>query len=279
MDVNSYIRKRSMNLSNTTLDSHKATLNRFKEICNLDNRQPTVDDVDEYIDYCMENDLYSRTSLKQNLSTIKMYFKVMRLDNQDELEELLRVRSPTISISDYEHKTYDKKDIINIIDNCTKPWNLFGAITYTYARRLKEVALLRTRDIGETSIRFKIVKTKDKTKKLSRDMLREEWNDWLSEVKEESTGKLFGDAWDGKKLKHWIPRKRLTQAARRAGVIRKGESISVHGLRHSRARHLIDQEGIDQRTLSDGLLFHEQLSTTTDTYGTKEDAEEDIPGV
>ncbi len=280
MDIDKYVQKRSMNLSDTTLKSHKSALKRFEQITGISNREPTVDDVDEYIDQVSMNNLYSDTSLKQNLNILKMYFQVMRLGNVDELETLLRTRSPTVSSSQYKHEYYSKEDIMEVIDNSDYPWNLYFALTYTFARRLMEVALLENRDVKEDYIRFNIVKKPgDYRKKLSRDMLKLEWDDWLSKRKKETTGKLFSECWEGNNIKRNIPQYRLVQFGRRSGVIGEEDRMSVHSLRHSRARHLLDEEGVSPRALKDGLLFHEQLSTTTDTYGTKEDAEDVIPGV
>jgi len=270
--IDEYVRMRSRNLSERTLRSHESVLRNFERLAEVSG-EPGPEDVQRYIDACA--DRYEDSSLQQNLRVVKAYWETMGLPGKERLEEIIETRGPSVSLSSHRRTVYSKGEVKRIIAGADWPWSLFYALAYTYARRLKEVASLRTSDVDEETIGWRITKKSGSRKRfLSRSLLPDAWDDWLERRLGEVSERLFPECWDGDRFKYWVPQNKMRATCERAGI----NKTSVHGLRHSRARHLLD-DGMDPRTLKDGLLFHELLSTTTDIYGTKRGAEEEIPGV
>lgn len=248
-------------------------LKTFQRLADVDG-EPTLDDVDTFIDKAKK--LYENATVKQVLNTVKVYWRVQRLPDFEELKDLIRFKSPKATLSDSKRTFYTEKEVEKIIHAAEKPWNLFFALAYTYARRLKEVGILKKNMVNERSIRWKIIKKESEERhSLERSMLKDEWNRWLDHRLGKVKSYVFPECWKGGKWRYWIPQKEMEKACKKARV-RKDPSI--HGLRHSRARHLVDS-GVSLRTLKDGLLFHERLSTTQDIYGTDEEAGGKIPEV
>lgn len=234
--------------------------------------EPTTEDVHKYIDKASEK--YSESSLQQNLSILKAYWKTMQLPG--DIDTIIEMRSPSVSMSSHQKTVYSEEEVAEIVEEAESPWDLFFILTYTYARRLKEVALLQTQDVSESQIVWSIVKrASSDRRKLPRSWLPEEWDACLESRKEEHDKYIFPECWRSNgEFKYWIPQNKMRAVCTSLGI----EGTSIHGLRHSRARHLLDS-GLDFRTVKDGILFHERLSITQDIYGTEEEAEEEIPGV
>ncbi|KXB08003.1 hypothetical protein AKJ56_02015 [candidate division MSBL1 archaeon SCGC-AAA382N08] len=273
MNIDTYLDSRKGNISESTLESQKSMLKTFERLAEIDG-EPTVDDVNAFIEKAKK--AYENATVKQILNTVKVYWRVQRLPNFDELKDLIKFKSPRATLSDSKRTFYTEKEVEKIIHSAEEPWNLFFALAYTYARRLKEVGILKKNMVNDRSIRWKIIKKAHEERySLERSMLKGEWDEWLSRRMGKVKSYVFPACWKGQKWKYWIPQKEMEEACKKA-QIRKDPS--VHGLRHSRARHLVDS-GTSLRTLKDGLLFHERLSTTQDIYGTDEEAVGKIPEV
>jgi integrase len=143
-------------------------------------------------------------------------------------------------------------------------WRTFFTTAYAAGLRRMEVAALRAQDIDSRSGLLRVVNGKGgKSREVMLDpellvRLRQHWRDqglsgpWLFPARNPRGG------WKDHPVNLGRASETFHQAVLDAGI---GRRITLHGLRHSFATHLLE-DGVDLYTLQQ-LLGHDQLETTT----------------
>ena len=256
MRIGEYERKRKYALNSKTLKSHVSMLRTFEKITGCENREPTLEDIDYFLD-AFESYGLKRTSVVRYLSVVKQYLKLFNPSIVPEVDRLLEIRRPVVSQRDYRSVHLSKDDVREILRRLDEPYDLIIAIMYSFCRRLGEVLALTRSDVRRDSVTFHIFKKKNLMRvEMPMYLLPEHWQQ-----------KLFSylEGVRGRKVFPVTARAVEYQFKRVATAIGKPDA-RPHDIRHARIRHALD-DGVDPTIVKDTLSFHERLSTLTDIYG------------
>ena len=256
MRIEEYERKRRYALKPRTLKSHISILRTFERVTGCYDREPTLEDVDRFIDVFEDYGL-KHTSVARYLSVVKQYLKLFNPSIVPEVDRLLEIRRPVVTQRDYRSVHLSKDDIREILRRLDEPYDLIIATMYCFCRRLGEVLALTKNDISRDTVTFYIFKKKDLVRvEMPMYLLPEYWQQ-----------KLFSylEGVKGRKVFPLTARAVEYQFKRVATAIGKPDA-KPHDIRHARIRHAID-DGVDPVIVRDTLSFHERLSTVTDIYG------------
>jgi len=145
LTVDQYCSARSGNLSPKTLKSHRAALNQIFRRMELKDGEPTPRDVREWLIWAKENKKPSTVS--QECSIVRAYFKTMGLEGRDRIEEIFEMMKPKAPISRMERGFLSKGEVGSILECAKQPFDLSFSLGYCYARRLGEIRRLENGDI------------------------------------------------------------------------------------------------------------------------------------
>jgi len=268
MRIDEYVAKRKYALKPSTLQRHVEALRTFERITGCHDREPTLEDVEFFLDSFERAGLKHTTVSVVICSALKQYFKLFHPQLVPELERIFEMRKPKVSISDFRSVHLTKDDIREIISRLKLPHNLIIAMMYSFCRRLGEVLALEKKDVTKTTITFNIYKKKGLMRVvMPMDLLPEKWRDTLF---------IWMDMVRGSKV-FPITKKAVEIAFKK--VVREigKENAKVHDVRHARIRHLLD-DGVDPWIIKDKLSFHEHMSMIWDIYGKlKPDYKVEVP--
>jgi len=256
MRIDEYVRKRKYALNPRTLKSHISMLRTFEKITGCENREPTLEDINHFLD-AFESYGLKHTSVPRYLNVVKQYLKLFNPDIVPDVVRLFEIRRPRVSLRDYRSVHLSKDDVREILNRLNRPYDLVIATMYCFCRRLGEVLALTKSDIRRDTITFYIFKKKDLMRvEMPMDLMPEYWQQRLfSHVAMVKGPKVFPMT----KVAVEYHFKRVVTA------IGKPDA-KPHDIRHARIRHALD-DGIDPTIVKDTLSFHERLSTLTDIYG------------
>ena len=256
MRIDEYVRKRKYALKPRTLKSHMSMLRTFEKVTGCYNREPTLEDINNFLDVFEDYGL-KHTSVPRYLDVVKQYLKLFNPTIVPDVERLLEMRRPKVSLRDYRSVHLSNDDVREILSRLYEPYDLIIAVMYSFCRRLGEVLALTKSDIREDSIIFHIFKRKDVMRvEMPMYLLPEHWQQKLfSYLKRVRGHRVFPVT----------ARAVEYQFKRVATAIGKPEA-RPHDIRHARIRHALD-DGVDPTIVKDTLSFHERLSTLTDIYG------------
>ena len=256
MRIDEYARLRKYAVKPKTLESHVSILRTFEKVTGCYNREPTLDDINNFIDsfemYGLRN-----TSAARYLNVVKQYLKLFNPSIVPDVERLLEMRRPTVSWRDYRSTYLSKEDVKEILCRLYEPYDLIIALMYSFCRRLGEVLALTKEDIGTDTIVFCIFKKKKPIRVempiyLLPDRWRQRLFDYVSKLK---GNKLFP-----------VTEVAVEYQFKRVVTAMGKPEARPHDIRHARIRHALD-DGYDPIVIKDTLSFHERLSTLTDIYG------------
>lgn len=280
MDVDRYLEKRKLALSKETLKVHSSVLSTFEVVTGCFDREPTLNDVEEFILRAMDEEFMlgigrkpvKKTTLSYYLTVVKQYFRAMRLEGLEEFHDLMLVMKPRVRQEDYRRAVLTEEEVRELLKVAEEPYGLAFALGYCCCRRLSEVLMLKGGDVHKTHITFNILKKKDRVvRDLPVTLLPERWREELFRVKKKvgSEGRVID---------------RSIRAVEYA--FQKYKSIAgiekparFHDLRHSIIVHLLDR-GVSARIIKDQLSFHENVDIIYRIYGrVPAEAEFKVPAV
>jgi len=264
MQILDYLRKRGKRLAPATHRMHGSVLRAFEAWVGCYDREPTVEDVEEFIvDSPVKN-----TSLKTYLSVIKQYFRVMRLPDRDDLSDVYDEMAPAISQDDFRRNVLTKREIEKVVDKLDGLVDLACVLGYVYCRRMGEVLGLTGGDIHTKNITFNISKKAGTDRvDLPLDMMSDFWREKLLE----RNGKDRVIPYTSQAIRY-----KFRKALKAAGI---KKDARFHDLRHSRICHLLD-DGVSARYIQAQLSYHARLATIYDIYGrVPSEATFEIPAV
>jgi len=257
MRIKEYAEKRKYALKPTTLQKHISALKTFERIVGCYDREPTIEDVEYFLDAFENEGLKHTTVSRFYCSVLKQYFKLFNPELVPELERLFEIRKPKIAQDDFRAVHLSKDDIRKILAKLDIPHNIIIATMYCFCRRLGEVLALEKRDVTDTRITFNIFKKKGiKKVEMPITLMPEKWRERLLEWKSNVHGnKVFPIT------------ERAVEIAFKKVVKEIGKpDAKVHDVRHARIRHLLD-DGVDPSIIKDRLSFHEHMVMIWDIYG------------
>jgi len=257
MIINEYVRKRKYALKQSTLEKHVSALRTFEKITGCYDREPTLEDIDYFLDAFEDHGLKHTTVSRFYCSVIKQYLKLFNTALVPEVERLFEVRKPKVSQVDFRSVHLSKDDVREILSRLDEPYDLIVAVMYSFCRRLGEVLALTRNDISEDMVAFHIFKKKGLVRvEMPMYLLPEYWQQ-----------RLFDYVTRGESSRIFPVTARAVeyQFKRVVTAIGKPEA-KPHDIRHARIRHALD-DGVDPVVVRDTLSFHERLSTVTDIYG------------
>ena len=210
----------------------------------------------DYIKYLTDKGLRG-SSIAVAGYALTSYFAYMGME--------IKLDIPPIKIK--ESKYLNKDEVRRFLSAVRRPWaKCLAHVLYDSGCRISEVLALDMSDLDLDKSIMKVVRKGGRSgfAKLSEDGVHalEEW----IEERGSGGGRVFSDfqyqdAWQVFK-----------KAAESAGL----EHFTPHILRHSRARHLLYDEGFDPYTVRD-LLGHSSIRTTMDIDGRRDVREIKLP--
>lgn len=288
MTIEDYKALRRGNLKTKTLQTHRSALNTIFNQMKLDKgEEPTPVDVRKWLVSAKDEEKMKSGTIAQYMSILKSYWRTLGLDDFNELQNIAKTSTPTVSKSDHEYGYHPLERVTEIIEESEYPFDLAIQLGYTYARRLGEVRRITARDVTDSSVDMPILKkTELKYVTFSLDVLPEKWRETLLERKEEMEGygeyelEVYEALERGETLTDPLfPFKKnkisweVRRVAQNVGAIKKDQNF--HSFRHSRIIHLKDR-GVPSSKIRE-LTRHAELSTLEDRYGRKEEWKGDIP--
>ena len=256
MRIDEYVVKRKYALKPRTLKSHVSMLRTFEKITGCEDREPTLEDINHFLD-TFESYGLKHTSVPRYLDVVKQYLKLFNPTIVPEVERLLEIRRPKVSLRDYRSVHLSKDDVREILSRLYEPYDLVIATMYCFCRRLGEVLALTKSDIRRDSIIFHIFKRKDVMRvEMPADLMPGYWRQRLFSYLERVKGpKVFP-----------MTEMAVEYQFKRVVTAMGKPDAKPHDIRHARIRHALD-DGVDPIIVRDTLSFHERLSTLTDIYG------------
>ena len=254
-------------LSDNTIQSYSRDLNRFAEYLgqhNISVLDTTQAQIQQYLVFL--NESLSARSMGRNLSSIKMFFRFLRIEGKIEHNPSRLVVSP--KLPKRLPKTFSLEEVEKLLASPDPSTNLglrdqaMLEILYATGLRVSELIGLKVsnlnleagfvRTIGKGA-KERMVPVGEKALEVTRHYLSRTRQDLL---KGRSSSQLFLNA-RGKP----ISRQGFWKIIRKYGIIAgiKNE-ITPHSLRHSFATHLLER-GADLRAVQI-MLGHADISTT-----------------
>lgn len=205
----------------------------------------------EFFNYLKIQKIFSYSSMKQSLASIKLLYKEV-LKREIDFNFNIKMKKPN-----YLPNILTKEEIKNIINstNNLKHKAIISTI-YSCGLRISEAINLETMDINSFGMTIKIRNSKGKNDRyvmLSKKLL-ELLRKYFKEYKPKKY--LFEGQFDQKYSSRSI-QLTFNTLVKKNGIKKK---VTVHSLRHSFASHLLDS-GTDIRFIQE-LLGHKHLSTT-----------------
>ena len=288
MQLEKYERRAKHTVSESTLNSRLSAQRNLQEFVGED-REPTVDDVEEWIDELIEE--YENGEIKA--STIRQYYKSVKyyFDTMDGSGDSLDHISNWIPSNDSDPGDYlTEEEWDRFMDAC---WSFeekaVFSLMYHYARRPTEILLLNREDIDfeDETITFNILKKQsndlpvlevggDERKVLRatfelEDEVIEKLEDYLKYAQEVTEEIVFdGDEMEvrplfvasSKRLSYRSVYSASKRVAERAGI---QKNVTPKVLRHSRATHL-DWGGNSPGNIARDMLIHDPSSDVVSRY-------------
>ncbi len=207
----------------------------------------------------------SNTSIARNISSIKNFFKFLKLNNIANNQDILILKSPKIPKK--LSKSIETVDIMNLLNSFNSIYKIkwqaklniaLFTLIYGTGLRISEALNLNINDIQNNDL-LRITGKGNKTRIIPLlNIIKEKINDYLkiAPFTFEKNSPIFR----GTKGARLSPRiaQRAIKAAREFNNL--SETTTPHTLRHSFATHLLNN-GTDLRTIQE-LLGHSSLSTT-----------------
>jgi len=240
------------NYSEQTIKNYLSALNLFLEyIQNLNIKEVTDKDIQDYLYYCKSKKKYSYSSMKQVIAAISyLYKKVFNKPIPDALK--VKFRKPNTLPNVLSQKEISK--ILSVTTNLKHKTILL--LIYSAGLRLGELLNLKISDIDSQSMKIHIRQGKGKKDRYI--MLSENVLNILREYyKMYKPEEFIIEGQNGGKYSPKSVQSVFKRALLKAGIKKKA---TVHTLRHSFATHLLD-DGTDIRYIQE-LLGHKRLETT-----------------
>ena len=240
------------NYSEQTIKNYLSALNLFlKYIQNLNIKEVTDKDIQDYLYYCKSKKKYSYSSMKQVIAAISyLYKKVFNKPIPDALN--VKFRKPNTLPNVLSQKEISK--ILSVTTNLKHKTILL--LIYSAGLRLGELLNLKISDIDSQSMKIHIRQGKGKKDRYI--MLSENVLNILREYyKMYKPEEFIIEGQNGGKYSPKSVQSVFKRALLKAGIKKKA---TVHTLRHSFATHLLD-DGTDIRYIQE-LLGHKRLETT-----------------
>ncbi len=240
------------NYSEATVKNYASALKLFLQwVSELKVSKISQDDIQNYLYYCKQEKLYSFSSMKQVLATIRfLYGKVFHQPIPQVLDIKLRkpVYLPTVL------SAKDISELIRVTNNLKHKTILL--LIYSGGLRLGELLNLRIGDIDSEAMKIHIRQAKGKKDRYI--MLSEKTLSMLRNYyKKYQPHDFLIEGQKGGKYSPTSVQSVFKTALKKSGIKKK---VTVHSLRHSFATHLLD-EGTDIRYIQE-LLGHKRLETT-----------------
>ena len=240
------------NYSPRTEKSYLHHLNLFLDYIRSSKvNQVTETVIRNYLNYCKETKIFSYSSMKQSLATIRFLFTQV-LKKEIDFDFFLKMKKPQSLPNVLSQQ--EIKRIIKSISNL-KHTAIISTI-YACGLRLSEVVSLKLTDIDSDTMMIKVADSKgrkDRYVMLSANLL-ELLRGYFKEYK---PIKYLFEGQSGGKYSPRSIQEIFRDSLNKAGIKKKA---TVHTLRHSFASHLLDN-GTDIRFIQE-LLGHKHLSTT-----------------
>ena len=222
---------------------------------------PSIESAQVYLDW-LSGEGRSPATVSLSAHAIKSYFEHAKVTGS--------LIAPPIRI--HEAKYLSQDQVLDLIRNCRIPWvECIASVLYDSGARISEVLNLRFRDVDLKDGKIFVTRKggRQEWARLSEDGVGAfvKWFKVLNAHPLSSRASVFPgvgyqDAW-----------KYLKDAAKRAHI----EKFTPHQLRHSRARHLLYEEGYPPEYVRD-VLGHRNVSTTLDIYGRRKVENIRVPG-
>jgi len=241
------------NFSKCTIESYLRAITQLSMYYNTPPDQLSVDQIKDYLVFCINEKYVSISFINQTISAIKILFENV-LCREWEKIKLPRPRR--------EHKlpvVLSLEEIRRLLDSTiNRKHKTILAVAYTGGLRISEVSCLRVRDIDSTRMQIRIEQGKGKKDRdtiLSSGaltLLREYWKYYRP------VDILFYGNNKNKPITKSTLDKICKENLAKAGINKKA---SFHTLRHSFATHLLEQ-GTNIKIIQK-LMGHNSLRTTS----------------
>lgn len=221
----------------------------------------TVESAQTYLDW-LGTEGRSPATVSLAAHAIKSYFEHIKITGS--------LIAPPIKV--HEAKYLSRDQILDLIRCCRIPWvECVASVLYDSGARISEILNLRFRDVDLKDGKIFVTRKggRQEWARLSEDGVEalRKWFKILNVSPLSSRASIFPgigyqDAW-----------KYLKDAAERAHI----KDFTPHQIRHSRARHLLYDEGYEPEYVRD-VLGHRNVSTTLDIYGRRKVENIRVPG-
>jgi len=266
MQIEKYEKRAKHNVAKSTLQTRLSGQRHLQKFMGED-REPTVDDVEEWIDYLIDQfeagEIKSST-IREYFKAVKYYFEVVKgeTDALDHMSKWL----PTSDSDPGEHLTKEEWEAMREAASGYRD-SAFIELMYFYARRPSEVIGLNKEDVDmeEGTITFPILK-KEKDLRATFELKEkprkalERWLPYSGDVEEEMD-------WQGEtvtvhpvfttsegRISYSTIYNMVKRVASKAGI---EKNVTPKGMgRHSRATHL-DWEGNAPGNIARDMLVHD----------------------
>lgn len=236
---------------NTIRNYSSELIQFFKHIHPKEAPTLTIDDIKNYLLYCINILKLTENSIHSRINAIKFYYeKVLRFD-----KIAIEIPRPKKQLKlPKGFNVMEIKKILEVTPNLKH--NTILKLIYGMGLRVSEIVNLKIRDIDSVSMRVFIERAKGKKDRYVNlpESILEQLRSYYKEYK--PTEYLFEGQYGGQYTTRSV-QQFFTKSLKNAKIHKK---LGVHGLRHSYATHLLEN-GTDIRFIQE-LLGHNDIKTT-----------------
>lgn len=275
MQIEKYKKRARNSVSENTVNSRVSALRSLEKFMD-DEEEPTVEDVEEWMDHLIEkfeNDEMSSGTMKQYFNAVRYYFETMTGDS----EQLDHIRK-WIPDGETDHGDYLTKEEWKRLIGCIYNYrdHTIFRIMYDYGRRPGEVRLLNIDDVDfeEGTITFVILKKREPLRATFEltDTTRDSLNQYL-EYRMDITVPSEHEWEDGSEVKPLFTTNQgrisydtiWKKGKAYAAKARIDKNITPGTMRHTKATHL-DWDGFSPGEIARHQLVHAPDTQVVNAY-------------
>jgi site-specific recombinase XerD len=238
--------------SEKTISTYLSCLTQLFTYCKVRPRNITVNQIKEYLMYCIRDKKVSGTYLNQTISALKILFKdVLKLPWEGLKIPRPKLGKPLPVVLSKE----EIKRLLSVIQNVKH--RCIVSLAYSSGLRLNELCHLQLIDIDSSRMQLRV--RQGKGNKARYTLLSPRVLDQLRSYYSQYQPKNYLFEGQNKKLpiSGSSARTIVKRSAKKAGI---NKQVCFHTLRHSFATHLMEQ-GVNVRIIQQ-LLGHRSIKTT-----------------